>query len=203
MRSRSPGCAGSPCGGHSGSRRSGSTPTRAATSATHVVEDHDETGGGAGGHEEVYAVIAGRARFTVAGDELDAPAGTLVFVRDPAARRLAVAEEAADDGSRRRRGPRRGILGLAVGVVVRRRAARCAVGRPWGRRRPRSCAGLAEQPENASLLYNLACFESLAGRRDEAIEHLTRAAELDPKAAAWADGDTDLDSLRERPDFPF
>ena len=37
----------------------------------------------------------------------------------------------------------------------------------------------------------------------EAVEHLTRAAALDPKAASWADGDTDLVSLRERPDFPF
>ena len=58
-------------------------------------------------------------------------------------------------------------------------------------------------PDNASTLYNLACFEALAGRADEVIGHLTRAAELDPKASAWADGDTDLDSLRERPDFPF
>ena len=58
-------------------------------------------------------------------------------------------------------------------------------------------------PDNASTLYNLGCFEALAGQADEAIEHLTRAAELEPKAAAWADGDSDLDSLRERPDFPF
>jgi len=53
----------------------------------HVVEEHDEQGGGAGRHEEVYAVISGRATFTVAGDEIDARPGTLVFVRDPAARR--------------------------------------------------------------------------------------------------------------------
>ena len=62
---------------------------------------------------------------------------------------------------------------------------------------------LERHPDNGSTLYNLACFEALAGQADEAIEHLTRAAELEPKAAAWAEGDSDLDSLRERRDFPF
>ena len=36
------------------------------------------------GHQELFAVISGRALFTVDGEQLDAPAGTLVFVRDPA-----------------------------------------------------------------------------------------------------------------------
>ncbi len=36
------------------------------------------------GHEELYAVMSGHAVFTVDGEDLDAPAGTLVFVRDPA-----------------------------------------------------------------------------------------------------------------------
>ena len=167
----------------------------------HVVEDHDETGGGAGGHEEVYAVIAGRARFTVAGDEIDAGPGTLVFVRDPGARRSAVA--AAD-----------GTTVLALGGTPGE-AFRPS---PWEwsfAAEPLVRAGDHEaaiaimreavelHPDNASTLYNLACFEALAGRADEGIEHLTRAGELDPKAAGWADGDTDLDSLRERPDFPF
>ena len=59
----------------------------------HVIEEHDELGAGAGRHEELYVVLAGRATFTVAGEELDAPAGTLVFVRDPATRRAATAAE--------------------------------------------------------------------------------------------------------------
>ena len=59
----------------------------------HVIEEHDELGAGAGRHEELYVVLAGRAAFTVAGEELDAPAGTLVFVRDPATRRSATAVE--------------------------------------------------------------------------------------------------------------
>ena len=36
------------------------------------------------GHEELFAVMSGHAVFTVDGEAVDAPAGTLVFVRDPA-----------------------------------------------------------------------------------------------------------------------
>lgn len=35
------------------------------------------------GHEELFAVMSGHAVFTVGGEVVDAPAGTLVFVRDP------------------------------------------------------------------------------------------------------------------------
>jgi mannose-6-phosphate isomerase-like protein (cupin superfamily) len=35
------------------------------------------------GHEELFAVMSGHAVFTVGGEAVDAPAGTLVFVRDP------------------------------------------------------------------------------------------------------------------------
>ena len=41
------------------------------------------------GHEELFAVASGHALFTVDGNEIDAPAGTLVFVRDPAVIRSA------------------------------------------------------------------------------------------------------------------
>jgi mannose-6-phosphate isomerase-like protein (cupin superfamily) len=49
-----------------------------------VVEAHDELGTGAGHHEELYVVVSGHATFTLDGEEHDAPAGTLVFCRDPA-----------------------------------------------------------------------------------------------------------------------
>ena len=60
-----------------------------------VVEEHDETGAGAGHHEELYVVVTGHATFTVGGEEIDAPAGTIVFVRDPAL--LRAARATADD----------------------------------------------------------------------------------------------------------
>jgi quercetin dioxygenase-like cupin family protein len=55
-----------------------------------VVEPHTEE---KLGHEEVYVVLAGRARFTLDGETVDAPAGTVVFLPDPATHRHAVAEE--------------------------------------------------------------------------------------------------------------
>jgi hypothetical protein len=59
-----------------------------------MVEPHDEPDAEANltdGHEELFAVMSGHAVFTVDGEDLDAPAGTLVFVRDPALIRSAKA----------------------------------------------------------------------------------------------------------------
>jgi hypothetical protein len=58
-----------------------------------AVERHDEApeDGGTNGHEELYVVVRGAARFTVDGEEIDAPAGTLVFISDPVLTREAVA----------------------------------------------------------------------------------------------------------------
>jgi hypothetical protein len=60
-----------------------------------AIERHDEAPkeSGTNGHEELYVVVSGAARFTVDGDELDAPAGTLVFVSDPSLTREAIATE--------------------------------------------------------------------------------------------------------------
>ncbi len=57
-----------------------------------LIEEHDELGED-GGQEELYFVSAGHAAFTVGGERVDAPAGTLVAVRDPAIVRAAVAAE--------------------------------------------------------------------------------------------------------------
>jgi len=46
------------------------------------------------------------------------------------------------------------------------------------------------------MLYNLACYESLAGRRDEAVASLGRAIELDPSFRALARDDSDFDAVR-------
>jgi hypothetical protein len=56
-----------------------------------VIADHAEPGGAAGGRQALYVVVAGAARFRLAGQDVDAPAGTLVFVRDPTLRRQAEA----------------------------------------------------------------------------------------------------------------
>jgi hypothetical protein len=61
-----------------------------------VVPDHDEESSGRGtegAHEELYAVVRGSAEFTVGDETVDAPTGTLVFVRDPTLKRTAFARE--------------------------------------------------------------------------------------------------------------
>ena len=55
---------------------------------------------------------------------------------------------------------------------------------------------LAEHGEDAALLYDLACFESLAGDEAEAVAHLTRAVELDPGMRRSARADADFEGLR-------
>jgi mannose-6-phosphate isomerase-like protein (cupin superfamily) len=55
-----------------------------------VLEEHTETGTG---HEELYVVLTGRARFELDGEARDCPAGTFVFIEDPGVRRTAFAEE--------------------------------------------------------------------------------------------------------------
>ena len=63
-----------------------------------MIEPHheaDDLENQTNGHEELFAVMTGHAVFTVDGEEIDAPAGTIVFVRDPALIRTARAT--ADD----------------------------------------------------------------------------------------------------------
>ena len=54
-----------------------------------VIKRHHE---GESGAPELYIVASGHATFTVGDDEVDAPGGTLVFVRDPNVERVAFAK---------------------------------------------------------------------------------------------------------------
>ena len=55
-----------------------------------AIADHDEQ---PSGHQELYLVVTGHATFTVDGEEVDAPAGTIVFVGDPGSTRKGVVRE--------------------------------------------------------------------------------------------------------------
>jgi tetratricopeptide (TPR) repeat protein len=164
---------------------------------TDLVGEHDEV---PTGHEELYVVVAGRATFTVAGDEFDGPVGTIVFVRDPATKRAAVA---AEDGTT--------ILtaGGKPGEAFRVQ--------PWetnsevfplfergehAEAKRMLEEALVEDPEAAGLLYNLACAESQLGETDAAIEHLTRSIELSDSYREYAQTDSDFDPIRDDPRFP-
>lgn len=185
---------------HLGIRAFGINAYVAHAAGDDVVEDHDETGHGAGGHEELYVVVEGHARFTIGGEEVDAPRGTLVFLGEPGVRRKAVA--VAPD-----------TTVIAIGGPVGEPYT-VSAWEPVFAAMPLSAAGehsaavamaaeaLADHPDNPSVLYNLACFESLGGWYEEAVGHLARAFELDPKTRTWAETDTDLDPIRDRPDYP-
>lgn len=164
-----------------------------------LVGEHDELGKQAGGHEELYFVADGHATFTVNGDEIDAPAGTFVFVRDPAAKRSAVAKE-----------------GGTTLVIAGGKPSEAFTPSAWERNAPalayfgtkeyRKAAEaleqlLAETPDDSGVLYNLACAESRTGKREEALEHLKRAVELDSDFRELAGKDSDLDAIRDDPEF--
>ena len=56
---------------------------------------------------------------------------------------------------------------------------------------------LARHGDDPVLLYDLACFESLAGDTEEALAHLARSLELDPQLRPGAAADSDLEALRQ------
>src|SRR5438309_4561245 len=54
----------------------------------------------------------------------------------------------------------------------------------------------AVDPEDAGVLYNLACTYALAGSNDEAIEHLNKAVQNGFGQREWLENDSALDSIR-------
>jgi tetratricopeptide (TPR) repeat protein len=57
------------------------------------------------------------------------------------------------------------------------------------------------RPDNALAHYNLACSLALLGRAREALGALRRAVELGYRDHVWMSDDTDLETLRDRPEF--
>jgi serine/threonine protein kinase/Flp pilus assembly protein TadD len=60
---------------------------------------------------------------------------------------------------------------------------------------------LAADPEETSILYNVACVYSLLGRSEEALNCLEKAMTHGTFFKNWAAKDSDLDSLRSHPRF--
>lgn len=61
--------------------------------------------------------------------------------------------------------------------------------------------GLAAAPRQPILLYNLACYHSLAGNVPTAIEHLTKAIALDARYRDLTGSEKDFDPIRSDPRF--
>jgi mannose-6-phosphate isomerase-like protein (cupin superfamily) len=69
----------------------GTALARATEAGDTLTHDHDEVGTR---HEELFLIVSGHATYRVDGEEIDAPAGTFLYVPDPATVRGVVALEA-------------------------------------------------------------------------------------------------------------
>ena len=155
-----------------------------------IVEDHTEE---SYGHEEVYIVVSGHARFTLDGNQVDAPTGTIVHLPDARVRRSAVAVE--PDTRVLAVGGKPGEAYLPSAWELFFRASSLP---------PEEGLRLIEESEGynmadkAGFQYNLACYRALAGKREEAVEAFRQAYELDPeRVRRYAADDPDLDSIRD------
>ena len=168
-----------------------------ANAGDRVIERHREQDG----DEELYVVVRGRATFTLGDDTLDAPAGTVVFVRDVDLKRHARADE-----------PETTVL--AIGGPRGAAYEPSAWEDCFAAERHRTAgdydayhdeleAALARRPDHPAVLYHLACAEALLGRADDAVVLLRQALELRPELAEHASADEDFAALRERPDWPL
>jgi tetratricopeptide (TPR) repeat protein len=141
-----------------------------ADAGSEVISEHDEVGPEARRHEELYFVVKGRATFTVDGEEIEASAGTFVFVRDPAAKRKAVAEE--DETTILVAGGKPGEVYTPPNWERSAPALGYFATEEYDKAYEVLMQTHQEFPDDATVLYNLACAESLLGRTDDAIGHL-------------------------------
>jgi mannose-6-phosphate isomerase-like protein (cupin superfamily) len=178
---------------HLGISAFGTNAWTAANESDRLIPEHREDEG----TQELYVVLRGRARFEIDGDTVDAPQGTLVHV-GPESTRTAFAEEA-------------GTTVLAIGGTVGQ-AYEAGGWEVWAEFHPAYEAGdyetviarareTVEASAYASPLYNLACCEAQAGRKQDAIDHLRTAFGRRPSLREAAREDTDLDPLRDEPAF--
>jgi tetratricopeptide (TPR) repeat protein len=162
-----------------------------------IVEPHTED---QLGHEEIYLVLRGRALFTIDGNEHELAAGQLVFVRDPALRRGAVALE--EDAVVLALGGKPGAAHVVSAWEAMFAAVPYSRVENWDEAIRIHVEALAEQPDHPALLYNLACMEARGGRHLDALLHVQRAVELDPKWADYAAKDSDFAAIVSEPGFP-
>jgi hypothetical protein len=165
-------------------------------SGERLINEHDEAEPDA--QEELYVVLAGRARFEIGGETVEAGPGRFVFVRPGVVRTAFAAED----------GTTLFVVGAKPGEAYRAHGYEL-----WAPLQPLFEAGdyagvadrgrevLARDPPYALLYYNVACAEAMSGRTDHAIDHLRRGIELNEELRQFAKGDSDLDALRTDPRF--
>ena len=166
-----------------------------------VIAQHDEKGTA---HEELYYVFRGHATFTVDGDEVDAPEGTIVFVRDPNVSRGATPID--DDTIILTAGGKPGetftVSDWERNWEWNRRAFPLYRDKKYAEAAAVLREAVAAGADNAGIHYNLACFLSLAGDTDDALAELRTAIEGDESFRELARHDSDFDPIRNDPGFP-
>jgi tetratricopeptide (TPR) repeat protein len=190
-------CASRPVRSHFGITSFGVNAWTGREAGDRIINEHAEAGEG-DGQEELYLVQRGRARFELDGEPVEAPAGTMVFVR-PGVERTAFAEE-----------PETTIIALGGTPGKPYEPTGFEFWTPLG---PLYAAGeyaqaadrgqnlIKTHPEYPMLFYNVACCESLAGRTANAIEHLQAAIERAGHFRSLAADDSDFDPIRHDPAF--
>jgi tetratricopeptide (TPR) repeat protein len=172
----------------------GASASYQAKAGEEVVGEHDELGPGADGHEELYVVVQGSATFTLDGEEIEAPQGTVVFVQ-PGTTRKAVAT--SDETIVLSVGGRRGeAYRLPPGAELYDFFEHYKQ-EDWESALAACHVALEKHPGNALILYNIACMQCMLGRGDEALATLGEAVEKWPRFKENAQADDDFASLRE------
>jgi quercetin dioxygenase-like cupin family protein len=166
-----------------------------ARAGQRIVEEHSEENG----HEEMYVVLRGRATFTLGDDEVDAPAGTIVFAR-PGTKRGAIAAE--DDTAVLAVGAKPGEVFEPSAWEDIFAAFSYADQGEIDRARELVDGAVERRPDEWQTHYNAACFEVLHGDKEVGVAHLQRAHELSPERVAEAAAkDSDFDAVRDDPRF--
>jgi tetratricopeptide (TPR) repeat protein len=159
-----------------------------------IINEHDEEDE----DEELYLVHTGHARFELDGESVDAPAGTLVFAR-PGVKRTAFAEE--PNTTLLALGGRPGHAYEVTGWELWAPVQPLYRDGRYAEAADRARELVESHPEYSAIAYNLACCESLAGRKEDAIEHLRQAIDRNEQMRSWATRDSDFDPIRDEPGF--
>src|SRR4051794_5704983 len=160
-----------------------------------IINDHDEAGSG---QQELYVVIEGTATFTIDGEQVEAPQGTLVYVSPESKRTahgdaviLAIGGTPGEVYQALDWGPAWAVNNDAMALYNEQKYAEAA-------QAIRERIGDLDHP---GLHYNLACFAAVGGGTGGVFEPRRAAGRGSPPFRDQAPQDDDFASVRDDPRF--